>query len=641
MSVENLVGQSFGQYELRDLLGVGGMGAVYRGYQKNLERVVAIKVLSAALAGEPGYLERFYREAKMAASLEHNHIVPVYDYGTQRDLSYVVMRLLSGGTLAERIIQQANKRPSLGEAARLLDQLASALDYAHSQGVLHRDIKPSNVMFDNQGNAFLVDFGIAKLMGTASGLTGTGVTMGTPAYMPPEQWRSEELTPAADQYALGATIYALVTGRVPFEATTPFGLMHKHLNETPTPVQLVRPDFPEALNLVLERAMAKKPQDRFPTMTAFAQAFTGAVAGHMGEQTTFFTAPVLRPKARPAPAHISQTAATVIDTAPPAPPPPQRRALWWGAGALIIGVLALIGILVLTSGEDDDHSEESDAKAGLVTTATPTDKPTTPTATENIKATALVIAEGMLTSTAELFTPTVTPSPTPSLTPSPTPSLTITPSETPTPTSSPTITPSPTPSSTPSPLPTETPQPVAVANEEPIVVVTGMGIWTYAEPAGTLLDPVRNGRLPILARTADNRWLKVRLEDGSEVWVGNSNGLTIEGNLDSVPVEAGMAVVVIKGMGIWTYAEPAGTLLDPVRNGRLPILARTADNRWLKVRLDDGSEVWVGNSNGLPIEGNLDSVPVEAGMAVVVIKGMGIWTYAEPAGTLLDPVRNG
>ncbi|MCZ7541616.1 MAG: serine/threonine protein kinase [Anaerolineae bacterium] len=292
MTLQDLTGQIFGQYELRQLIGVGGMGAVYRGFQANLEREVAIKVLSTALASETGYVERFYREAKTAAALEHAHIVPVYDYGIQRDISYVVMRLLAGGTLAERVrfcLERERSLPAPGEVGELLRQVASALDYAHSQGVIHRDIKPSNIMFDNQGNAYLVDFGIAKLMEATSSLTGTGVAMGTPIYMPPEQWRSEKLTPAADQYALAATVYGLLAGRTPYEASTPFGLMHKHFNETPTPVHLRRPGLPESASAVLERALAKAPGDRFPTVTAFAQAYASAIAGHEGKPTGFFT----------------------------------------------------------------------------------------------------------------------------------------------------------------------------------------------------------------------------------------------------------------------------------------------------------------------------------------------------------------
>jgi serine/threonine protein kinase len=271
MTIQNLSGQTLGQYELRELLGAGGMGAVYRAYQRNLEREVAVKILSAALIDDTGYVERFYREAKTAAALEHAHIVPVHDFGIQGNVSYVVMRWLTGGTLGERMLQRFEMDqplPALSEIAEMLRQIASALDYAHSQGVIHRDIKPNNIMFDNQGNAFLVDFGIAKLMHVTSGLTGTGMTMGTPSFMSPEQWRSEELTPAADQYALAATIYALMVGHDPFESSTPYGLMHKHLNEMPRPPHLERDDVPEAISLVMQRAMAKDPEARFGTVTA-------------------------------------------------------------------------------------------------------------------------------------------------------------------------------------------------------------------------------------------------------------------------------------------------------------------------------------------------------------------------------------
>jgi serine/threonine protein kinase/uncharacterized protein YraI len=295
VNIETLAGQRFGQYEIRDLLGVGGMSAVYRAYQESLMRDVAIKVLPPSFASQPESIERFTREARTAAALEHSHIVPVYDYGSYGGLSYVVMRLLSGGSLGERLARNTPaepKLPSLGETVIILKDLAAALDYAHSRGVIHRDIKANNVMFDDQGSAFLVDFGIAKLTNAANVLTGTNVAMGTPSYMAPEQWRGESVTPAADQYALGVLTYAVITGHLPFEAPTPYALMHKHLNETPPAPDTWREELPKALGPVMEQVMAKNPRDRYPSAGDFAAAFEQAVKDHEGEPTGFFTEPL-------------------------------------------------------------------------------------------------------------------------------------------------------------------------------------------------------------------------------------------------------------------------------------------------------------------------------------------------------------
>jgi serine/threonine protein kinase/tetratricopeptide (TPR) repeat protein len=295
MSFRDLCGQTLGQYKLRELLGIGGMGAVYRAGQTSLNREVAVKVMSSELVDDAGYVERFYREAEIAASLGHPHIIPIHDYGVQGDISYLVMRLLEGGTLMDRLGQCAKTQqplPSVQEVAELLDQLASALDYAHSRNVIHRDIKPNNIMFDDQGNAYLVDFGIAKLLQTTGAMTNPGVVMGTPLFMPPEQWRSEEITPAVDQYALAVVIYILLTGQAPFKSGTPYGLMDKHVNETPAPPHTHRAELPEDITPVLERALAKEPAHRFPTVSAFAQAFSDAISASVGERTNFFSAPV-------------------------------------------------------------------------------------------------------------------------------------------------------------------------------------------------------------------------------------------------------------------------------------------------------------------------------------------------------------
>ncbi|MBK9123086.1 MAG: protein kinase [Chloroflexi bacterium] len=302
MGFENLSGRTFGQYELRELLGVGGMGSVYRAYQTGLDRQVAVKVLPRALASEPGYVERFIREARTAAALEHPHIVRIYDYGTQGDVSYLVMALLRGGSLSARLSQREElmqSRASLGEISDMLNQIASALDYAHNEGVLHRDIKPANIMFDNQGRAYVTDFGIAKLMGATTALTGTGVAMGSPSYMPPEQWAGRELTPAADQYALAVTIYQTIAGRLPFEADSAAQLMYKHFHEEPTPLTTLRGDIPTAVMIVLSRALAKEPTQRFPNVTQLAQAFEGAIEGMQGEMTNFFSYKLRSDKPRP------------------------------------------------------------------------------------------------------------------------------------------------------------------------------------------------------------------------------------------------------------------------------------------------------------------------------------------------------
>ncbi len=528
MSIHNLQGHTLGQYELRELLGIGGMGAVYRGYQINLQRAVAVKVLSPMLAEDSSYIERFNREARIAASLEHAHIVRVYDYGTQENISYLVMHLLTGGALSQRMAQRAdteNKMPSLGEVADLLKQLASGLDYAHEQGVIHRDIKPSNVMFDNQGNAYLVDFGIAKLLAVTSSLTAQGMVVGTWAYMPPEQWSSDELTPAADQYALGVVTYALVTGRLPFQAETPPVMMHKHLNEMPTPPHVQRPGVPEATSLVLGRALAKDPTERFPTVTAFAQAFEKAISGQAGENTNFWTASFHR---KPAPqvnltpsGGGSQGAALVRPIT--ATQPIYRHPITWGL-VTIVTVLALALIFVLVGQGKNNGSKTPAGSIGeVVASSTVTPSPTaTPiirtlpppatatnpvdeldlavtlaaqSATETVQAvfdrrltqTAAVVplsATPTSVITAIYARPTDTSTPLPSDTPTLTPSLT--PSDTPTVTASPTLTETPSPTAsptltvtlTPSPTPSDTPTFTLTPSETPTATSTATATLT-------------------------------------------------------------------------------------------------------------------------------------------------------------------
>lgn len=356
MGIENLSGTRLGQYELRDLLGAGGMGAVYLAFQASLDRQVAVKVLNVSLVANNEYIERFRREARTSAQLEHPHIVPVYDYGVDNNISYVVMRLLTGGSLADRIAHSRETErplPSLGETAQILRQLAGALDYAHSRGVIHRDVKTSNVMFDEQGTAFLVDFGIAKLTHATSALTGTGMAMGTPLYMAPEQWRGEEITAAADQYSLGIMVYAMLTGRMPFEGDTPFVLMHKHLNERPTPMIVFRADLPASVRDVVQRTLAKEASERYATCTDFAIAFERAIQTLTPQpHTGFFLTPL------PQRAVLRRTPSPINDSTPTAGDP---RALYGGLDGPTTGL----------------QSPQADAPAALAAAAAASSAPLT------------------------------------------------------------------------------------------------------------------------------------------------------------------------------------------------------------------------------------------------------------------------
>lgn len=515
ISFDNLSGQRLGHYELRDLLGRGGMAVVYRAYQTNLKRTVALKVLSPSLAASPHYAARFIREAETVAGLEHPHIIPIYDYGTESAVSYVAMRLLTGGTLSDRLrFREAEGQalPSIDEVAALLEKVGSALDYAHNAGVVHRDIKPSNIMFDQHGNPFLTDFGIAKLLDDSiTQLTQQGGTLGTPTHMAPEQWRGDPVSAASDQYSMAVVVYTLLSGHLPFEAATTHGLMFKHLGEMPTPIHVQRAGLPEAVTRVLERALAKNEGDRFPTLTSFAISLRQASAGVTGERTQFFSydlpapaglsrpitpTPFSTPAPSGAPARgISQEptiseapvfgqASTVPPTLPPTyaatptvPAPyaaPRPRGLGWLLPLLVVLLLAgIAGITLMASGVLEGDSDDSKQAAAEETgTASPTvslipDSSDTPDPTETPSATPSITltrsprelaqmtleAIGTLNAeftaiAAEIQTQTATMV---SATPTATFTVTPTPTDTPTETPIPSDTPVPTDTFTPSP----------------------------------------------------------------------------------------------------------------------------------------------------------------------------------------------
>lgn len=269
-------GQMLGPYRIINQVGRGGMATVYKAYQPSVDRYVAVKVLPSQLAESREFATRFQQEARIIAKLEHPHILPVFDYGESDGVAYFVMRYMDAGTLKDKMIEG---RPlPLGDIDRLFTQLAEALSYAHSRGVVHRDLKPANVLIDAHENIFLTDFGIAKLLESASPrLTQTDAIMGTPAYISPEQAQGNPVDQRSDIYSLGIILYEMVTGSVPFTAETPLAVLFKHITDPLPPPSLVKPDVPPEIEKVILKALAKDPRDRFATTNEFVAAWERAL----------------------------------------------------------------------------------------------------------------------------------------------------------------------------------------------------------------------------------------------------------------------------------------------------------------------------------------------------------------------------
>jgi len=325
--VSDYVGRSLGRYRLEKLLGQGGMAEVHQATDTKLARTVAVKVILATHAIKGDFLERFLREARMVASLEHPNILPVYDFGEDNGVPFLVMPYLSGGTLRERL--RAGAAP-LALASAWITQLADALDAAHAAGVLHRDVKPANVLVDRNDRLFLADFGIAKMLENQSGLTATGVVVGTPIYMAPEQAQGRPATPATDRYALAVVAYEILCGRPPFDGDNPLSLMHQHVSSPPPPLSARIGGLPAGLDAVLSQALAKDPAARPPTCRALADAVAAlapsgitpppSLAGR-GASPGSTTWPTIlsTPEIRPA-----TVAPGTTPWAPPSTPPPVR-----------------------------------------------------------------------------------------------------------------------------------------------------------------------------------------------------------------------------------------------------------------------------------------------------------------------------
>ncbi len=259
-----------GQYEIRRVLGRGGMGTVFLAHDLTLEREVAIKVLPPDIAQDEQVVRRFQQEAKTAAKLDHANIIPIYRVESEGGLNYFVMKYIVGTSL-EDVLDQKQPLP-VDYMQRVLWEAACALGHAHQRGVVHRDVKPANIMFDHDGRVMLADFGISKALQAASGFTGTGMIIGTPHYMAPEQAKGAPVDGRADQYSLGVVGYRMITAELPFSGDSVHTILYKHIFEEAPRATVKRPDVPEFLAAAIARALAKEPAQRFATMEEFATA---------------------------------------------------------------------------------------------------------------------------------------------------------------------------------------------------------------------------------------------------------------------------------------------------------------------------------------------------------------------------------
>ncbi|MGH7760199.1 MAG: protein kinase domain-containing protein [Candidatus Dormibacteraceae bacterium] len=287
MSLE--AGAVLGAYTIVEQIGRGGMATVYKAHHAGLDRYVAIKVLPDFFAEDEEYRHRFQHEARSIARLKHPNILNVYDFGQECGITYLVLELVGGGTLSDRLGGQME----LQEVVTFLRPLAGALDHAHSQGVLHRDIKPSNILLHKDGTPVLADFGLAKMAAPVKKLTASGIVLGTPEYMSPEQASGGPIGPASDIYALGIVAYEMVTGRVPFQADTPLGVLLSHMNTAMPPTRELPAEVAGHVEMALRQALAKSPVERFASAGQFVAALTPAAwptrarsiaTGPLGEQ---------------------------------------------------------------------------------------------------------------------------------------------------------------------------------------------------------------------------------------------------------------------------------------------------------------------------------------------------------------------
>jgi tetratricopeptide (TPR) repeat protein/predicted Ser/Thr protein kinase len=373
------IGENVGRYRVTEQLGQGGMATVYRAYDANLDRYVAIKVMHQAFNEDPSFLTRFRREAQIVANLRHPNMVAIHDFDEHNKQPYLVMEYVEGETLKARL----KKQPlTLQETVTMMRAVSEALTYAHEQGILHRDIKPSNILLDKNGTPYLTDFGLARMVQAGESTLSQDMMLGTPQYISPEQAQGiKNLQPATDIYSLGIVLYQLVVGRVPFSADTPYAIVHDHIYKPlPMPSQ-TNPTVPVEVERVLLKALAKEPGDRYQTATAMIADFELAVQEAQLEELTpsviSTTDLPVTPSSQPA------AAAPAIPAASPLTPSgmasisaaqarlKRNRMLWMlgGLAAFVFTCLAAMFVAVIAI-SDPNLKAEAAALPTLVITPT-------------------------------------------------------------------------------------------------------------------------------------------------------------------------------------------------------------------------------------------------------------------------------
>lgn len=343
MPEDVLIGQHLRDFAILERIGRGGMATVYRAHQPSVNRDVAIKVINLEDSEhDEQFHQRFAQEAELIARLEHIHILPVFDYGIENNLAFLVMRLLRGGSLQDLI---RNGPMNFNRAAELFKQFASGLAYAHSKGIVHRDLKPSNILLDDAGNAYVTDFGLAKILGSSLELTHTDRIVGTPHYMSPEQLRGEPLTTRSDIYSLGVILYRMLAGRLPFEAQSSelITLIYQNLEKDPPLPTEVNPAIPHQVEDVILAALEKQAENRFATASEMADALDAALG--RGSTQTGSRAARAREAARRAKAAQRRKRLLRIAAA--------------GVAVILLIVAVLLGLVIANSGDEGRGAGEN------------------------------------------------------------------------------------------------------------------------------------------------------------------------------------------------------------------------------------------------------------------------------------------